>query len=254
MSYLRFCPTFSIAGFSSTGRRASSVAAGSRHGSPAGPRTGRYQASSSFQANDETDDLAPSAARLLGRLRVSTENALLPRPARPTKRCEGLGRVDEPVRRTSGCGVFGGPAGPWDGVDPRAARPGCGTRTRRNSSQRPVAVDSPDAARPPSRSGHRHVPRRAGPVGGSTGPARGPASRFCRRFCPRPRRRGRAPPPACRTSASSSRASLGPISGTPGTLSVGSPTRAWKSTTCSGRMPHSACRASRSKTWFLRML
>ena len=49
MSYFKFWPIFSMAAFSSTGRNESSADCGSRQRWPAGPRSGTYQASSSFQ-------------------------------------------------------------------------------------------------------------------------------------------------------------------------------------------------------------
>ena len=51
-SYFRFWPTFSMAGSSSTGRRALSVCCRSRNRSPGGPATGTYQASLSCHAKE----------------------------------------------------------------------------------------------------------------------------------------------------------------------------------------------------------
>ena len=68
--------------------------------------------------------------------------------------------------------------------------------------------------------------------------------RFCERFLPE------TWAAFARTSSSvpycwrSCEAILGPISGTPGTLSTASPTRERKSTTWSGRIPHSASNSS----------
>ena len=108
-----------------------------------------------------------------------------------------------------------------------AARRSRGSRTLRTRRSSRLDIDA-RATRPTLPiDGDRHVRIEPHQLRGSTGPARGSPIRFSllalrRRLRPR----GQAPLPACRTLSSSSRAIFGPISGTPGTLSTESPTRA----------------------------
>ena len=254
MSYFRFWPIFSTAGSSSTGRRASSVAAGSRRGSPSGARTGRYQASSSVPGRTTGRPARPSAAR---RASFPCRPRCTSAAASSARKSSNASGVSTTCRYVGLISAAAGSSRRARRPARRPARPGCGSRTRRTAPASRSRSTLPTRPGAPSRSARARA-RRAGPARGSAGPARGPRAGsacrfapetspawsstassvpyFCEQLAGRPSARSAARPARCRSSRPP-----GPGNRRPARAESPSPPAA-----CRGRRPRSCgcCRAS----------